>query len=127
MPREVIRTPRAPAPIGPYSQAVKTGAVVYVSGQIPLDPATGQLVQGDIQAQTRQVLENLRAIIEAAGLSMAQVVRTTIFITDMADFPAINQIYQQAFSEPFPARSTVQVSRLPAGAAVEIDAIAVND
>lgn len=100
---------------------------MYVSGQIPLDPATGKLVEGDVQAQTERVLGNLKAIVEAAGLSMGNIVRTTIFIMDMADFPAINQVYQQAFSEPFPARATVQVARLPAGASVEIDAIAVAD
>ena len=123
-----IRSARAPQPIGPYSQAILAGDVLYLSGQIPLDPATGQLVEGDVRAQAERVFANLRAVLEAAGtdFSLANIVRTTVYVVDLADFPVVNQAYQETFAEPFPARSTVQVSALPAGARMEIDAIAVR-
>lgn len=121
---EAVRTGNAPAAIGPYSQAVRAGDWLFCSGQIPLDPATGQMVEGDAAAQTRRVLENLRAVVEAAGGSMRQVVRTTVFLADLADFPAMNAVYQEFFGDPAPARSTVQVARLPRDARVEIDLIA---
>jgi reactive intermediate/imine deaminase len=111
--------------VGPYSQAIRAGDTLYLSGQIPLDPTTGQLVEGDIAVHARRVLDNLRAILGAAGLSMSDVVRSTIFLTNLDDFPAVNDVYRDAFGEPYPARSTVEVSRLPAGARIEIDAIAV--
>jgi 2-iminobutanoate/2-iminopropanoate deaminase len=122
--REVISTPEAPAAIGPYSQAVKAGGFLFVSGQIPIDPATGQMIAGDIAAQTRRVFENLRAILEAAGSSFDQVVRATVYLADMNDFGTVNEIYGTYFSSPAPARATVQVARLPKDARVEIDVIA---
>lgn len=124
--REVIQTPNAPAAIGPYSQAVKaSGALVFCSGQIPLDPKTGELVSGSIEAETERVLENLGAVLAAAGASFAQVVRSTIFLTEMSDFAAVNAVYARRFEGAPPARVTVAVSALPKGARVEIDAIAV--
>lgn len=115
----------APAPIGPYSQAIKThNGMVFVSGQIALDPASGNLVGPDAAAQTRQIMAHLEAILEAAGSSLARVVKTTIFLTDLADFSAVNEVYGQAFPFAPPARSTVQVAALPKGAKVEIEAIA---
>jgi 2-iminobutanoate/2-iminopropanoate deaminase len=111
-------------PIGPYSPAIACGDLVFVSGQTPLDAATGKLVAGDIAAQTRQCLENLRGILEAAGLSLAHVVKTNIFLTNMGDFAAVNEIYKSYFREPYPARSTVAVAALPMGAVVEIEMIA---
>jgi 2-iminobutanoate/2-iminopropanoate deaminase len=121
-----IVTDRAPAAIGPYSQAVRSGRIVCASGQIPLDPA-GQLVPGDVKEQTRQVLENLRHVLMAAGCGLEHVVKTTIFLVDLAHFGAVNDVYGQAFPAPYPARSTVQVAALPRGALVEIDAMAVVD
>jgi 2-iminobutanoate/2-iminopropanoate deaminase len=116
----------APAAIGPYSQAVKMGDLVFCSGQIALDPKTGQLVGGgDVAAQTRQVLANLAAVLEAAGSRMSQVVKTTIYLADMGDFAVVNQVYGESFAAAPPARATVEVSRLPRDARVEIDAIAV--
>ncbi len=115
---------RAPAPIGPYSQAVRAGAFLFCSGQIPIDPASGELVPGDVAAQTRQVMKNLEAVLEAAGLRFANVVKTTIFLVDMADFGAVNGVYGEAFGSVPPARSTVAVAALPRNARVEIDAIA---
>jgi 2-iminobutanoate/2-iminopropanoate deaminase len=124
MSHEVILTPGAPAPIGPYSQAVRAGNEVFCSGQIPLDPATGALVEGDISAQTEQVLKNLGGVLAAAGLDASHVVKTTIFLIDMNDFAAVNDVYARYFGESKPARSTVAVAGLPRGARVEIDAIA---
>ena len=114
----------APKAIGPYSQAVRIGDLLFLSGQVPLDPTTGQLIEGDISAQTRRVMENLGAVLKSAGLSFADVARTTIFLADMNDFAKVNEVYGSYFTEPFPARATVQVARLPKDARVEIDAIA---
>jgi len=123
--RAVIHTTDAPQAIGPYSQAVKANGVVYLSGQIPLDPVTMELVQGDISTQTRQVFANLSAVCQAAGGDLNQIVKLTIFLTDLADFAAVNAVMTASFSAPFPARSTVQVAALPRGAAVEVEAIMV--
>lgn len=127
MPRQPIATDRAPAAIGPYSQAVRTGNAVYLSGQIPLDPATGELVAGDISAEARQVFANLRAVCEAAGGSMQDVVRVGIYLMDLADFAAVNAVMAESFDAPYPARSTIQVAGLPRGARVEVDAILAFD
>ncbi len=124
MSKEVISTPNAPAAIGPYSQAVRTGNLIFVSGQIPLDPATGQLVRGDIGTQTQQVLENLAAVLEAAGSSLAKVVKTTVYLRDLGEFGRMNEIYGKLFAGNAPARATVQVARLPRDAAIEIDVVA---
>ncbi len=121
-----IATPDAPAAIGPYSQAIRSGTFVFLSGQIPLDPATGQMVDGDIAAQTARVMKNLEAVLKAAGCGFANVVRTTIYLTNLADFQVVNEVYGKAFPENPPARATVQVAALPRGARVEIDAIAVS-
>jgi 2-iminobutanoate/2-iminopropanoate deaminase len=115
----------APAPIGPYAQAVRGGKLLFLSGQIPLDPKTGELVSGDIRAETRRVLDNLHAVLEASESSAARVVKTTVYLTDLADFPAVNEVYAEYFGESPPARSTVQVAALPRGVRVEIDAIAL--
>ena len=123
---EEIKTEDAPVAIGPYSQAVKSGNLVFLSGQIPIDPATGDIVEGDIAAQTKQVLENLRAVLKAAGLDMTNVVKTTVYLTDLETFTEMNETYATFFSEPYPARATVGVSKLPKGAAIEIDATAVS-
>ena len=122
--KHAISSPDAPKAIGPYSQAVRAGQLLFVSGQVPLDPATGQLVDGDIAAQTRRVFDNLGAVLKAGGRSFADVVRTTVFLADMNDFAAVNEVYGTYFSEPYPARATVQVARLPKDARVEIDVIA---
>ncbi len=122
--RDVISTPAAPAAIGPYSQAIRAGDFLFVSGQIPLDPSTGALVGGDVQAQARRVLENLAGILRAAGASLDHVVKTTVYLADMADFPAMNEVYGAFFEPPAPARATVQVARLPRDVRVEIDAVA---
>lgn len=120
-----VRSDAAPEPVGPYSQAIEHDGLVFASGQVPLDPATGRLVAGDIEAQTHQVLANLRAVLEAAGAGLADVVRTTIYLTDLGDFARVNAVYGEHFTaEPQPARATVQVAALPLGAEVEIDAIA---
>lgn len=124
MARTCISTDRAPAAVGPYSQAVVDGDRVYLSGQIPLDPSTGKLVPGDIVAQTRQVLDNIRAVLEAAGSRLDLVSKATVFVTDLRDFALINQTYASYFPASPPARSTVQVSALPLGAAIEIEVIA---
>ena len=124
MPREIIATDKAPGAVGPYSQAVRSGQLVFTAGQIGLDPVLGKLRTG-IAAQTRQVMANLRAVLEAAGSNLNQVVKTTIFLQDMADFATVNQIYGSAFTEAPPARSTVAVAALPLGALVEIEAIAL--
>ena len=126
MRRTIIATNNAPAAVGPYSQGVQCGDLVYTAGQIPLDPATGQLVAGGIEDQTRQVLRNLQAILAAAGCSMADVVKTTVFLMDMADFKAMNGVYADFFPASPPARSTVQVAGLPLGARIEIEAVAVR-
>jgi 2-iminobutanoate/2-iminopropanoate deaminase len=122
--KQAVSSPDAPKAIGPYSQAVRAGQLLFVSGQVPLDPSTGQLVNGDIAAQTRRVFDNLGAVLKAGGRSFADVVRTTVFLADMNDFAAMNEVYGQYFSEPYPARATVQVARLPKDARVEIDVIA---
>ena len=123
--REAIATDRAPQAIGPYSQAVRAGNQIYCSGQIPIDPATGSIIDGDISAQTRQVLTNLSHVLQAAGASLDHVVKTTVYLADMGDFAAMNAVYATFFSSPAPARSTVQAARLPRDARVEIDVIAV--
>jgi len=122
--RKIISTEQAPKAIGPYSQAVVLNGVAYLSGQIPLDPATGQLVEGDIAAQTERVLQNLKAVLEASGASLESVLKTTVFLKDMADFPKMNEVYARYFATNPPARSTVQAARLPRDVSVEIDAIA---
>lgn len=123
---EAIASEKAPKAIGPYSQAVRVGNMVFLSGQIPLDPRSGEMVSADIVKETDRVLDNLKAVLEAAGLGFEHVVRTTIFLIEMADFPKVNETYAKRFSGTFPARATVQVSALPKGARVEIDAIAVR-
>jgi len=127
MAREIISTTNAPAAIGPYSQAVRAGNTVYFSGQIPLDPATGNLVEGDVTAQARQVFTNLVAVAEAAGGSLAQIVRVGIYVTDLASFAAVNAVMAEYFQQPYPARSTIEVSGLPKAAQVEVDAVMVLD
>ena len=121
---KAISTQKAPAAIGPYSQATQVGNLVYTSGQIPIDPATGFFVEGGIREQTRQSLNNVQAILEEVGLSMNQVVKTTVYMADMNDFADMNAVYAEFFSEPYPARSAVAVKTLPKGALVEIEAIA---
>jgi 2-iminobutanoate/2-iminopropanoate deaminase len=121
---EVISTKKAPAAIGPYSQAIQVGNLVYTSGQIPIDPATGTFVEGGIIEQTRQSLTNVKAILEEAGLMMANVIKTTVFMADMNDFADMNSVYAEFFKEPYPARSAVAVKTLPKGALVEIEVIA---
>ena len=122
---EIIRTDRAPQAIGPYSQAIRAGGLLFLSGQVGLDPATGALVEGGLEAETTRALQNLEAVLRAAGAGLDRVVRTTVFLVDLGEFAAMNAIYARAFGENRPARSTVQVSALPRGARVEIDAIAV--
>lgn len=124
--RHAVVTGQAPAAIGPYSQAIRNGDLVFVSGQIPIDPATGLVVEGDIAAQARQVFVNLRAILAAAGMSFAQVAKTTVYLTDLTDFAAMNLVYAEFVTDPPPARATVEVSRLPRDVRVEIDLIAVR-
>ena len=119
-----IHTNQAPAAIGPYSQAVKVGSLVFVSGQIPVDPATGEFAGPDIETQTHQSLKNLKAILEEAGSGLDKVVKTTVFLQDMKDFAPMNGVYAQYFKEPFPARAAVQVGRLPKDALVEIECVA---
>ncbi len=125
MEKKAISTDKAPQAIGPYSQAIQVGEFLFLSGQIPLDPSTGEMDREDIQGQTRRVMENLKAVLESQGLTMESIVKTTIFLTDMGNFAKVNEIYGGYFSENPPARSTVQVSNLPRGAAIEIEAIAV--
>jgi 2-iminobutanoate/2-iminopropanoate deaminase len=122
--RETVKTGKAPAAIGPYSQAVRSGGFLFCSGQIPLDPATGKMVEGGIEAQTERALRNLEAVLAAGGASLPAVVKTTVYLADLADFPVMNAIYGKFFPENPPARATVQAAKLPAGALVEIDAIA---
>lgn len=125
MPRQSLHTDRAPAAIGPYSQAVRAGGTVFLSGQIPLDPATGELVVGDIAVHARRAFDNLRAVCEAAGGSLDDVVRLGLYLTDLGDFAAVNAVMAEYFQAPYPARSTIQVSGLPKGAHFEVDAILV--
>jgi 2-iminobutanoate/2-iminopropanoate deaminase len=122
--KKIISTSEAPAAIGPYSQAVRSGRFLFCSGQIPLDPKSGQIISGDIAAQTRRVLDNIAAVLRAEGLTFDNVVKTTIFLTDLGDFQTVNEIYGSYFKQDPPARSTVQVSALPKGAKVEIEVIA---
>ena len=123
--KRTVTTERAPAAIGPYSQAVVAGGLVFCSGQIPLDPATGEMVAGGIEEQTRRVLENLAAVLEAAGSGLDRVVKTTVFLADMADFGAMNGVYAGFFGDEPPARAAVEVAALPRGARVEIEAVAL--
>jgi len=127
MSRQIISTPNAPKAIGPYSQAVRSGNTVYFSGQIPLDPATGELVGGDITAQTRRVFENLKAVCAEAGGSLAKLARVGIYLTDLGNFAAVNAVMAEYCTQPYPARSTIGVASLPKGAQVEIDAIMLLD
>jgi len=124
-PLEVIHTDKAPKAIGPYSQAIRVGGFIHTAGQVALDPVTGQLVEGGIEAQTRQVLQNLSHVLEAAGSSLRHVVKTTVFMKDIGEFAQMNTLYGEMFGEHKPARSTVQVAALPRGAAVEIECVAV--
>jgi 2-iminobutanoate/2-iminopropanoate deaminase len=124
--KKIISTTKAPAAIGPYSQAVKVGNLIYTSGQLPIDAATGSFPEGGIKEQTRQSLTNVKAILEEAGASMANVVKTTVFMADMNDFADMNSVYATFFSEPFPARSAVAVKALPKGALVEIEVVAAE-
>jgi 2-iminobutanoate/2-iminopropanoate deaminase len=124
---QAISSPGAPKAIGPYSQAIRAGQLLFLSGQVALDPANGQMVEGGVAEQTRRIFENLGAVLAAGGRSFADVVRTTVFLADMNDFAAMNEIYGQYFKEPYPARATVQVARLPRDARVEIDVIASYD
>lgn len=127
MAKQVVRSERAPSPIGPYAQAIRAGELVFCSGQIAIDPQTGELVKGGVEAETRQVMKNLTAVLEAAGASWKEVVRTTIYLVDMADFGAVSRVYAEHVGAEPPARATVQVAALPKGAMVEIDAVAHLD
>jgi 2-iminobutanoate/2-iminopropanoate deaminase len=122
--KKVIATSEAPKAVGPYSQAVAVGNFLFAAGQIPLDPATGELIEGDVTAQTDRVLQNVAGVLRANGMTFANVVKSTVFMVDLANFAAMNAVYSQYFSEPFPARSTIQVAALPKGAQVEIEVIA---
>lgn len=126
MSRSIISTPDAPKAIGPYSQAVRAGGTVYLSGQIPLDPATGELVTGPIEAQARRVFENLQAVAAAAGATLDDAVRVTIYLTDLGHFATVNAVMAEHFREPYPARVTIGVASLPKGAAVEVDCVLVT-
>jgi len=123
--KSAVSSPNAPKALGPYSSALRVGQLLFISGQVPVDPASGQMVEGDIAAQTRRVLDSIGGLLEAGGLSFSHVARTTVFLADMNDFAAMNDTYRTYFTEPFPARSTVQAARLPRDARIEIDAIAV--
>ncbi|MBI2931895.1 MAG: RidA family protein [Planctomycetes bacterium] len=123
---EIIRSSKAPAPIGPYSQAVRAGGFIFVSGQVSIDPATGQVVADDVASQTRRAIESLRAILDAAGSSLEKIVKTTLYLRDMNDFAKVNEVYAAFFVKDPPARATIQAAALPKGLAVEIDAIAVD-
>lgn len=123
---KAINTEKAPKAIGPYSQAIEAGGMIFASGQLPIDPATGEFAPGGVKEQTRQSLTNARHILEEAGTDLAHVVKTTVFLADMADFGAMNEVYSEFFSEPFPARSAVAVKALPKGALVEVECIAVK-
>lgn len=126
MEKKVLHTEKAPAAIGPYSQAIEVNGFVFASGQIPIDPATGEMVQGDVKEQTRQALTNASEVMKAAGIDLSHVVKTTVFLADMNDFAAMNEVYATFFSAPFPARSAVAVKTLPKGALVEVECIAVK-
>ena len=126
MDKQIIPTDKAPAPIGPYSQAVMAGGTLYVSGQVPIDPATGQVIKGDIEAEARQVMQNIGAILQAYDLNYSHMVKTTIFLKSMDDFARINAVYGSFFEKDFPARETVEVSRLPKDVQIEISCIAVK-
>lgn len=123
--RDTVSTEKAPKAIGPYTQAIVHNGIAYLSGQIPLDPATNQVVEGDVTVQTERVIQNLKAVLEAAGASLGSVLKTTVFLKDMADFPKMNEVYGRYFAQSPPARSTVQAAKLPRDVSVEIDAIAV--
>ncbi|NLN69321.1 MAG: RidA family protein [Chloroflexi bacterium] len=123
--KKTVATDKAPKAIGPYSVGVTTGTMVFTAGQLPVDPTTGKIVEGGVQAQTKQALSNLRAVLEAAGSSLEQVVKTTVFLQDMAEFALMNEVYATFFTDNYPARSAVQVAALPLGAAVEIEAVAL--
>ncbi|MBZ0223502.1 MAG: RidA family protein [Dokdonella sp.] len=123
MARSIIHSDQAPKAIGPYSQAVRVGSTIYLSGQTPLDPATGKLVEGDISAQAQRVFDNLAAVCKAAGGSLADIVRVGVYLTDLGNFAAVNEVMKQRFAEPYPARSTIGVRELPVNAQVEVDAI----
>ena len=125
--KQAISTPQAPAAIGPYSQAIRVGNLIYTSGQIPINPATGVFVEGGIKEQTRQSLTNISAILEEAGLTMANVIKTTVFMADINDFAEMNAVYAEFFAEPYPARSAVAVKSLPKGALVEIEVVATTE
>src|SRR2546422_8868207 len=125
--KKIISTPEAPAAVGPYSQAVRVGSTIYCAGQIPLDPKSGQIVSQEISEQTRRVLDNITAVLKAEGLTFDNIVKTTIFLTDLGDFQRVNEMYASYFKQQPPARSTIQVSALPKGARVEIEAIAMAD
>ena len=127
MPKEIISTTNAPQALGPYSQAVKTNNLMFISGQIPMDPSTGNLVEGSIEDEANQVLKNLKSICEAAGYSLDDAVKITIFLTDLGNFAVVNDVMKEHFSEPYPARATVEVSGLPLGVNVEIEAIISTD
>lgn len=122
--KSVVTTDKAPAAIGPYSQAIQTGGLLFISGQIPVDPATGEVVNGDVAAQTRQAIKNIVAILQNQGIGLENVVKATVFLTDMNDFPIVNQVYGEYFPQAAPARSCVQVARLPKDVSVEIETIA---
>jgi 2-iminobutanoate/2-iminopropanoate deaminase len=124
MPRQAVESPRGPAAIGPYSHAVWAGDLLYLSGQTPIDPATGRLIDGDVEAQTHRAFDNLRNVVEDAGLAMEDVIKCNVYLTDMKDFPAMNAAYQTRFSKPYPARTTIAVAGLPLGARVEIELVA---
>jgi len=125
--KKVIVTSEAPKAVGPYSQAVAVGNFLFCAGQIPLDPATGELIEGDVTAQTERVLQNVVGVLRANGMTFANVVKSTVFMVDLANFAAMNAVYSKYFSEPFPARSTIQVAALPKGSQVEIEVIAVAE
>lgn len=125
MKKEVVSTDKAPAAVGPYSQAIRAGDMLFLSGQVPLDPATGKLVEGGIEEQAARACKNLAAVLESQGLSLDNVVKTTVFLTDISKFPLVNEVYKQHFKAPCPARSCVEVNALPLGVQVEIEAIAV--
>ncbi len=127
MKKKIVKSDKAPAALGPYSVAVKAGHVVFTAGQLGIDPSSGNFVEGGIEAQTRQALENIKAVVEAAGTKMSKVVKTTVFLLDMNDFGAMNGVYGEYFTKKFPARSAVQVARLPKDGLVEIEAIALLD
>jgi 2-iminobutanoate/2-iminopropanoate deaminase len=125
--KEVIYTDKAPKPIGPYSQAIKVGSWLFLSGQIPIDPRSGDIIEGDIEVQTRRVLENIKAILENAGFTLGDIVKVTVYLVDLNDFPRFNKVYSEYFKDKPPARTTVQVAALPRSVRIEIDAIAYKE